>query len=172
MGKPPTTPYPPDVDDEAEPLTELGDMADAVVSGADWANQRAQRAALRRIELNDCRLTGVELAEAVLSDVTLTGCRLGLAGMRMATLERVVFRDCRMGECDLYAAVLKDVLFERCELNGATLTGATMTRVELRGCDLTNLVGAEALRGVRMPYAELVGNGPLFAAALGIEAVD
>jgi uncharacterized protein YjbI with pentapeptide repeats len=172
VGKPPTTPYPPDVDDDAEPVEELGDMVDAIVAGADWANQQARRAVLRRVELTDCRLTGAELAEAALSDVTVTACRLELAGMRMARLERVVFRDCEMGECDLYAAVLQDVLFERCVLHGATLTGATMTRVELRGCDLTGVLGAEALRGARMPFADMIENGPLFASALGIDAVD
>ena len=172
MGKPPTTPYAPDVDDDAEPVEELGDVVDAIVSGADWANQRARRAVLRRVELTDCRLTGAELAEAALSDVTLNGCRLELAGMRMARLERVVFRDCQMGECDLYGAVLKDVLFERCALRGATLTGATMNRVELRACDLSDVLGAEALRGARMPFADMIENGPLFASALGIQALD
>jgi uncharacterized protein YjbI with pentapeptide repeats len=77
-----------------------------------------------------------------------------------------------MGECDLYAAVLKDVAFERCELHAATFTGATIKRLELRGCDLSGLLGAEALRGARMPFAEMIENGPLFASALGIEAAD
>lgn len=172
VGKPPITPYAPDPDDEADPVVDLGDMVDLIVSGTDWANQSARGAVLRRVELGDCRLTGAEMAEAVIADTVFAGCRLELTGLRRAQLERVVFRDCTMGECDLYAAVLKDVLFERCRLQAATFSEAAMERVELRGCDLTGVLGAEALRGARMPFADVVANGPLFASALGIEAVD
>ena len=90
----------------------------------------------------------------------------------MAKLSRVVFRDCRMAECDLYAASLTDVLFERCELREATLTEATLSRVELQGCDLSGLRGAEALRGARLPWNDVLENAPLFATTLGIEIVD
>ena len=126
----------------------------------------------RRAELRSCRLTGAELAEAKLSDVTFDDCRLDLVNLRFAKLERVVFRDCRMGECDFEEASLKDVLFERCELREATFTSASLQRVELRSCDLRGLRGVEALRGVRMPWNDLLENAPLFALAAGIEIVD
>lgn len=172
MGKPPATPYPPDPGEDAPPATELADLVDAIVVDVDWANQRARGAVARRVELRRCRLTGVELAEAALSDVTFEDCRLDLAGLRIAKLERVVFRDCRMAECDLYEASLTDVLFERCELREATFSGVRLKRVELRGCDLAGLSGAESLRGARMPWNDVLENGPLFAAALGLEIVD
>jgi uncharacterized protein YjbI with pentapeptide repeats len=143
-----------------------------VVIDADWANRQARGAVARRAELRRCRLTGTELAEAALTDVTFEECRLDLAGLRIAKLERVVFRDCRMAECDLFEATLTDVLFERCELREATFGGVKVQRVELRGCDLAGLHGAEALRGVRMPWNDVLENGPLFAAALGVEIVD
>ena len=66
----------------------------------------------------------------------------------------------------------QDVLFERCELHGATLSAATLERVELRGCDLAGVRGVEALRGVRMPWQDVVENAALFAAAAGIEIVE
>lgn len=126
----------------------------------------------RRAELRTCRLTGAELAEAVLSDVTFDDCRLDLVNLRFAKLERVVFRDCRMSECDFEEASLKDVLFERCELRDATLSAAALQRVELRGCDLRGLRGVEVLRGVRMPWDDVLENAALFALAAGIEIVD
>jgi uncharacterized protein YjbI with pentapeptide repeats len=142
------------------------------VSDVDWPNGRARGLVARRAELRRCRLTGTELAEAALSDVTFEDCRLDLAGLRIAKLDRVVFRDCRMAECDLYEAALTDVLFERCELREATFSGVKLKRVELRGCDLTGLIGVEALRGARMPWNDVLENGPLFASALGLEIVD
>jgi uncharacterized protein YjbI with pentapeptide repeats len=172
LGKPPNAPYPPDPDDDAAPVTELDDLVDAVVGDRDWANRQARGLVARRVELHRCRLTGAELAEATLADAVFVECRLNLAGLRMATLDRVVFRDCRMAECDFYAASLTDVLFERCELREATMSGVKLERVELQRCDLTGLRGVEALRGARMPWGDVVENGPLFAAALGLEIVD
>jgi uncharacterized protein YjbI with pentapeptide repeats len=77
-----------------------------------------------------------------------------------------------MEEADLYGAQLKDVLFERCVLREATLSATSCERVELRACDLAGLRGAEALRGVRLPWHDAIENGPLFAAALGLELID
>jgi len=170
--KPLVSPYPPDVADDQPPTVAFGDLVDVVVADADWAGERAPGFSARRVELRRCRLTGAELAEATISDVTFEECRIDLAGLRHATLERVVFRDCRMGECDLYGAALKDVLFERCELPEATLSGATLERVELRGCDLRGLRGPEALRGARMPWNDVIENAALFAQVTGVEIVE
>lgn len=172
MSKAPAEPYPPDPDDDAEPPTALGDLMDVVVSDADWSNERGRGVSWRRVELRRCRLTGVELAEAVLTDVTFTECRLDLAGLRLTRLERVVFRDCRLAECELYEAGLEDVLFERCELRGAVLDGVKVERVELRGCDLAGVSGVGSLRGARIAWDDVVQNAPVFATGLGLELVE
>jgi len=172
MGKPPISPYPPDLPDDLAQVVDLADLADATATDLDWANEQRRGLSLTRVELRLCRMTGSELAESTLSDVTFAECRLDLAGLRMARLERVVFRDCRMAECDFYEATLTDVLFERCELRKARLSNAKLERVEVRGCDLGGLEGVEALRGARMPWNDVLENAPLFATALGIEIVD
>ncbi|MDQ3217756.1 MAG: pentapeptide repeat-containing protein [Actinomycetota bacterium] len=173
MGKAPLAPYPPDQDDDVPPPTDVAELVDVTVEGADWANSRPVRGMeARRAELQCCRLTGAELAEAKVSDVTFDDCRLDLVNLRSAKLERVVFRDCRMNECDFYEASLKDVLFERCQLREATFSSATLQRVELRGCDLAGVRGVESLRGSRMPWSDVLENAALFATAVGIEIID
>lgn len=172
MSKPPISPYPPDLADDAEPVTELGNLVDAAASELDWANRQARGVSFLRVTLDSCRLTGSELGEAVLTDVTFRECRIELAGLRMAKLSRVVFRGCRMAECDFYAASLTDVLFEQCELREATFSQARLERVEFRGCDLSGLRGVEALRDARMPWNDVLENAPLFASALGIQIID
>src|SRR4051812_32331587 len=162
-------PYPPDPDDDAAPVEELGDLVDAIVKNAEWANENGFRTSWQRVELELSRLTGSELAESTLQDVTFSECRLDLVGFRHAKLQRVVFRDCRMGECDFGGTRLEDVRFERCELSHASFGGARIERVELAGCDLAGLAGAESLRGARMPWEDAIQAGPTFAAALGIE---
>ena len=172
MSKAPTPPYPPDLDEDDEPPVALGDLKDAVIADVDWSNERGRGVAWKRVELRRCRLTGVELAESVLNDVTFSECRLDLAGLRLTRLERVVFRDCRMSECELYEAALEDVLFERCELRGASLDGVRIERVELRGCDLSGVGGVASLRGARIAWDDVVQNAPVFAVGLGLELVE
>lgn len=173
MAKAPLSPYPPDLTEEHEPRrAELPELVDVAVADRDWANERAVRFEARRVELRQCRFTGAELAEAVVVDASFVDCRLDLAGLRHGRLERVVFRDCRMAECDLYGASLRDVLFERCELREATFSEVSIERVELRGCELEGLRGAEALRGARMPWNDVLANAALFATVTGIEIVE
>jgi uncharacterized protein YjbI with pentapeptide repeats len=76
-----------------------------------------------------------------------------------------------MSECDLHGATLTDVLFERCDLHEASLSAVRLQRVELRSCDLTGIRGAEALRGARMPWNDVLQNAVLFASLAGIEIV-
>ena len=169
----PLTPYPPEAEDVLAQPGDLHDLIDVRVNGADWANTRPVRGFdARRVEFWRCRLTGAQLGEARLTDVVFEECHLDLVNFRFARLERVVFRDCRMNECDLYEASFKDVLFERCQLREATFSSATINRVEIRGCELLGLRGIESLRGARMPWNDVLENAPLFAAALGIEAID
>ncbi len=172
VSKPVQAPYPPDVEEGQPPTLAFGDLVDTVATGLDWANEQARGFSALRAELRRCRLTGAELAEGSLTDVTFDECRVDLVGLRHSRLDRVVFRDCRMGECDFYGASLKDVLFERCELREATFSDCTLQRVEFRGCDLAGARGAEALRGARMPWGDIVDNAALFAAVVGIELVE
>jgi uncharacterized protein YjbI with pentapeptide repeats len=172
VSKPPLQPYPPDLPDPPEvPELEAG-LTDAIVRDADWANRRVVGVDLLRTELHAVRLTGADLAESTFRDVRFVGCRLDLAAARLSKFERVVFSDCRLEELDLYGSQLQDVLFERCVLREAAFSGVTSKRVELRGCDLTALRGAEALRGMRMPWSDVLENAPLFASVAGVEIVD
>lgn len=166
----PRTPYAPDPDDaDGGEEAALARIVDASVCDRDWIGERAPGARIERAELHGCMLTGAELAECTVTDAVFDTRRLDVTGLRRATLTRVVFRDCRMAECELGGARLTDVVLERCELRGAELSGARLERVELRGCDLTGIRGAEALRGARMAWSEVVENAALFATLAGIE---
>jgi uncharacterized protein YjbI with pentapeptide repeats len=165
------SPHPPDLDPDAPPPDALDDVIDARIENADFSNRRFVRSSIRRMELRLCRLTGIELAEATWNDVVLTECRADFAGFRHAKLRRVVFCDCRLEEADFSGTALTDVLFERCDLGRASFASCRIERVELSGCTLTDLAGVESLRGVRMPWDDLLENAPLFARGLGIEVL-
>ncbi|HEX6461426.1 MAG TPA: pentapeptide repeat-containing protein [Thermoleophilaceae bacterium] len=67
---------------------------------------------------------------------------------------------------------ISTVAFEDCDLRGADLTGAHFETVELRGCELDGLRGANSLRGIRMPWSDIVENAGLFAGACGVDVLD
>lgn len=163
-------------------VLERGDLADARLEGGGFtdarleqtnlANLRAHRAALLRVELRGCRLTGLQWADGAWRDVTVSGCGADLATMRHTRLERVAFVDCRLTEADFADARLREVSFERCDLAGVDLRGARFQRVELRGCRLDGLRGIERLDGVSMPWTDVVEAAGVFAAALGVTVSD
>jgi len=147
-------------------------LRDVEIRDGDWSTLRADQASLTRVEASGLRGTGVELGASALRDVAFVECRLDLSSFRHATLERVAFRDCRLDEADFYGATLTSVLFEHTRLVGATFEEASFDGSELRGCELEGLRGVERLRGVRMPWPDVVQLAGLLAAAAGIELVD
>ena len=153
-------------------VLERGDLADARLEQTNLANLRAHRAALLRVELRGCRLTGLQWADGAWRDVTVSGCGADLATMRHTRLERVAFVDCRLAEADFADARLREVSFERCDLAGVDLRGARFQRVELRGCRLDGLRGIERLDGVSMPWTDVVEAAGVFASALGVTVSD
>jgi uncharacterized protein YjbI with pentapeptide repeats len=173
---PPRAPRQPlaEVDVEAldDAALEADGLLDAVLDQADLANRRGRRVLLQRVQLRGCRMTGIQLAESTLRDVVVQDSRVDLAAFRVSRFERVVFRRCQLQELDLVEAQLSSVVFDECDLSGADVSHATFHRSELRGCTLDGLVGAERLRGVSMPWPDIVGFAGTMAAAIGIRALD
>lgn len=145
---------------------------DAVVERANLANLRVHRAMVERVVLRGCRMTGFQLSESTLRDVVIEDCRMDLAALRFTRIERVLFRGCMLQELDLTEARLSSVVFENCDLTRADFAFATFARSELRGCTLDEVSSVERLRGVSMPWPEIVGFAGPMAAALGISAID
>jgi uncharacterized protein YjbI with pentapeptide repeats len=154
-----------------------GDLRRATLHSVTWrdgsvANARADEARLRRLRLERVRATGLRLATGHLEDVTFIDCQLDLATFRFAELDRVRFERCRMTEADFYEAAITSVVFEDCDLTRAVWSGATFRRSEMRGCDLAGSTDLERLRGVRMPWPDVIRSAHQIAQAAGIEIID
>lgn len=160
-----------DLDAFDDAALEADGLRDAILRQANLANMRARRTLLERVELHGCRMTGLQLAESKLRDLTVVDCRVDLAALRFCTLERVVFRGCHLAELDLIEAQLSSVVFENCDLTGADLSHARFGRCEMRGCKLEGVVGIERMRGVAMPWPDVVGLAGALAAAIGIRVL-
>lgn len=147
-------------------------MTDVLVDGGSWANADLSSATLKRLEIRGVRLTGVVLAAAKISDTRFVDCRMDMSSLRFAELERVRFEDCRMEEADFYDAKLSSVAFAGCDLTKANLAKTTFVDCEMHGCDLEGIGNPERLRGVGMPWADIVKAAAVLAAAAGVHVVD
>lgn len=158
--------------DLAESVLTGAAMRDVVWRDGSVANLRAERATVRRVRFEGVRATGANLTTCHLDDVIFIDCRMDLATFRFAHLARVRFERCRMHETDFYEAGLTSVAFEECDLTRANWSGATFERSEMRGCDLAGSGDPHRLRGVRMPWPDIIASARELAAAAGIEVIE
>jgi uncharacterized protein YjbI with pentapeptide repeats len=147
-------------------------LSDVELDGCDLSNVVAPRARWHRMHARGCRMTGILISGAVLSDVTFSDCRIDLASFGSSRLERVTFEGCRLAQTDFMESQLQDVRFERCDLTEEDFRGATLRRCEARNCMLSAIQGTERLRGLSMPWPEIVANAAVWAAALGITELE
>ena len=118
------------------------------------------------------RLTGLQLVDGALADVSFAGCRADLASFHGARLDRVVFEGCVLRDADLRGASLSEVAFVDCDVAAADFHGTQFEKCVFRGTPLDGVVGLASLAGVSMPWGDIVANAGPFAAALGVRVLD
>ncbi len=143
-------------------------LRDVILRGCDLSNIDAGEGSIRRTELRDSRLVGFSLSEGKLADVQVQGTTLAYASFAHAQLRRVVFERVILREASFLEATLTAVEFLSCELEGADFRGARLTDCVMRGSSLEGVVGVESLRGLTMPWEDLVGSTGALASAFGI----
>jgi uncharacterized protein YjbI with pentapeptide repeats len=102
----------------------------------------------------------------------LSDCRVDLASFAATRLDQVIFERCLLTQADFQEATLRAVRFVDCDLTEADLAQVRFERCEMRGCTIDAIRGAERLRGVAMPWEDIVASVGTFAAALGVTILD
>jgi uncharacterized protein YjbI with pentapeptide repeats len=153
-------------------LARVQALVDCALTGCDLANADGRGGKLMRVSIERSRMTGVQLSESELRDVTIRGSRADLATFGFARLDSVVFEDCVVTDATFLEARLESVVFVRCDLTGADFRGARLEQCELRGCELGGLAGADSLRGAAIPREDIVRMAEIWAGALGIAVLD
>jgi uncharacterized protein YjbI with pentapeptide repeats len=152
---------------QAGTLTELV-LRDARLTGCDLSNVAVRHGEVRRAELTNCRLVGFAMGDGAIEDLSVTGGTLMLASLAQTTLRRVAFKDVNLREASFAHARLISVSFEDCDLRGADFRGVSLVDCTMRGTSLDAIAGVQSLRGLTMPWTDLVGSVGALAAALGI----
>lgn len=154
---------------------DLGDARLRALSMVDTSGERIDAAngdwgagKLRRVLLEDSRLTGLSLAETHLEEVQFNGCKLDYVNFRNSTIEHVSFQDCSLRGTDFQGATIHATRFAGCQLLETDYSRAQMESVDLRGSQLELAGSILALKGATIDALQLIDIAPLLALELGI----
>ena len=153
---------------ETEPAAGL-ELLDVVLRDCGLSNVDGRGGSIRRVEIERSRLVGFSLNEGKVRDLRVTDSSLELASFALAGLHNVVFERVNLAEASFMEARMQGVQFIDCTLTGADFRGARLTRCVIRGSSLEDVLGVESLRGLEMPWSDVVASAGALAAALGID---
>lgn len=143
-------------------------FSDVVLRRCDLSNIDGREGSLRRVEVHDSRLVGFGLAAGTIQDVRVIDSTLALASLAFSKLRNVVFEHVDLAEASFMEARLESVAFIDCKLVGADFRGAKQEGCAIRGTPLDGILGTDWLKGVVMPWADVLASAPTLAAAVGI----
>ncbi|HEX4011971.1 MAG TPA: pentapeptide repeat-containing protein [Solirubrobacteraceae bacterium] len=133
------------------------------------SNIDGREGVIRRVSALRCRLVGLDVNASDISDLSVGDSSLELASFAGARLRNVSFVGVNLTEASFQEARLEGVEFIDCELAGADFRRARLSGAAIRGAALTDVIGVESLRGMRMPWSDVVASAGALATALGIE---
>jgi uncharacterized protein YjbI with pentapeptide repeats len=148
------------------------ELVDAVLRDCALANLDARGAFLRRVQVERSRLVGLSLGEADIADLLVRDSSLELASFAGAQLRGVRFEGVNLNDASFMDARLEAVEFVDCRMSGADFRGARVRSAAIRGASLDGVLGVESLRGVRMPWGDVLASAGALAAALGISVEE
>ncbi len=123
-------------------------FGDCRLQECDLANANWFQSDLVRVELLNCRLTGLRTIEARWQDVLFRDCQVSLAQFRFSTFKTARFEHCDLSDADFQGADLSGVVFVDCDLSRAEMSQAKLAGADLRGCVLDGVhVGLSELKG-------------------------
>ena len=137
---------------------------DVRLVGCDFANVQAHRLTLARVELIDCKLTGLSAKAVECQDVLFQNTDLRYAQLRSGMFKACEFQSCDCTEADFHEADLTGCRIRSCNLANADFLGAKLHDADLRGSNVETMqVGVSDVRGATvdapqaMVFARLLG---------------
>lgn len=139
------------------------------LEGVEATAVRLDRCEWREVEVDSSRFGALDLYDAQLRLVHLTGCRIGYLNLRGSTLTDVVLERCHVEELDLGDAEVSRLALPETEVGMLSVQGARLADVDLRGARVDGVTAVDGLRGVTVSPEQLAELAPLLAGHLGID---
>jgi uncharacterized protein YjbI with pentapeptide repeats len=147
-------------------------LSECELDRCDLSNAVAHAGSMRRVTCAGGRLTGMRWTSGEVRDTKFADCRADLASFERTGLSSVVFEDCNLRDADFRAARMEAVAFRRCDLTGADISGARLGGCSMEGCQIDGLTGVDRLRGVAMPWPDILAAAGVFAGEIGVRLLD
>lgn len=148
-------------------LEKLG-LSDVKLQGCDLSAAKCADGSWLRVHVKGGRLTGIDLSNTTLKDVTFEDCKLDLANFRASKLTRVQFIGCHLQETDFQMATLTNVAFTSSELSKVAFSRAVLKQVDARTSQLFDIRGWDSLKGLTLDTSQLMAIAPELANELGL----
>jgi uncharacterized protein YjbI with pentapeptide repeats len=148
------------------------ELVDVVLRGCGLTNVDAREGLLRRVVVRGSQLVGFGLSGGQATDVSIVDSSLELASFAGTTLRSVRFERVNLSEVSFQYARLEMVEFVDCRLTGADFRRAKLRSCAIRGASLESVVGVDSLRGLQMPWEDVLASAGALASALGIAIED
>src|SRR5262245_24630136 len=147
-------------------------LTDTRFDHCDLANMDCSQSTLDRIELLDCRVTGVKLVDSNVKNAAFEDCKIDLAQFRVCGFKDCRFVNCNLREADFYDANLDGAVFSGCDLRGAQMFGASLKGTDFRGSQLAGLqVRVEDLQGAIIDSIQLLDLARDLARLIGLQVL-
>lgn len=144
-------------------------LADVILRDCGLSNLDGREGRLTRVEVHRSQLVGFGLTRGDIRDLRVVDSSLQLASFASATLRNVVFERVNLAEASFMHARLESVAFVDCRLQGADFRHVKLAGCLVRGASLDGVLGVESMRGLRMPWPDVLASAGALAAALGID---
>ena len=145
------------------------ELRDVRLTRCDFSNLEAPDPSVWRVEITASRLLGLRAAGGDVRELRISDSSLVLATFAFARLRNVVFERVDLSETSFMEARLDGVQFIDCRLAGADFRGVSVKAGAIRGSSLDGVLGIDSLRGMRMPWSDVVASVAALAAVVGIE---
>ena len=143
-------------------------LSDVVLHACDFSNVDGREGSLRRVEIDGSRLVGFGLTGGTVQDLRVVDSSLALASLAFSKLRDVVFERVDLAEASFMEAELESVTFIDCKFAGTDFRGVKLKGCAIRGTSLDGILGVDSLRGVAMPWVDVLDSAAALAATLGI----
>ena len=140
-------------------------LKDVRLVGCDLANLETRALMLIRVEMVQCRMTGLRAGEADCQDVLISEGDQRYSLFRFSRFRSAEFDSCNFEEADFQGTDLSGARFRKCNLRNAEMSKVKLLNADLRGSLVEGLrLNTEDLRGATVDPAQAL----IFAALLGI----
>ncbi len=139
------------------------------ISGSEW-----EKAFIRRVTFQGCRLMGAQMLEGIFEDVEFINCQAESLGFVSAKFKNCRFSKCVLRKASFDGADVSKVVFNDCDLTEADFHLAKLKGTDFRTAEISGLkVGVEEMQGaIIAPFQALQVVGLLGVKVMEIEQPD